>query len=621
MAGHLWALINASFCQRRRSTNGVQVDDKSTDGSSSPREASQVNLDPGAPIDGAAALEGTAEELKGKANEFFARGETKDAVKYWAEARKRAQNQAGCEELTRSIDANLALGHLRLQAWGKALQHAEDALAAPGPQCVDSSYVKVLHRRTLALAGLKRWEDAEKALQEFEAAGGAKSIAEQLRIDWQRATQRSKRAQSERVASAWGAEKPQESDSGAGSTQWPDDELWSTPKLEWTACFDLRCDGICWKESEDFDDKVWDPDGVRGRKAEHYPMALPMTIAAAAALARHSVVPEVTLHVLQGLKAPMVQDWNTFLSRFPSIRALHIVYINVFGDGVEDGSDPLHPPRGCLTKPVEEARVDDRVAKIARFTGSYSEFLRAAAAELDLNFPWLAVLADVPLACGGDAAEERLALIMDALVSLAARKVPIAVTAPAQAKDRLLRAPAQRTMATLRLLGARQRVPWQWNRFTVTSGMFRNKERDKHGQQYGTYIGAYAVLGVVTLADNATLRRTPKQILEMLAAKRVPEEADDDNGEKDEAEEEEQDDAKDTDAAVASMIQSPEFQKQLAAFRKKMQKEGRPTGDQMTREEQHRQGMEFARWRATADRSEWDDEQCATVEEVDDDGD
>jgi len=619
-----WA--GAVSCRRRRGASGG-----SAGGSDSLAES--CGTAPCSPT--LADVAGTPEDLKTSGNELFARGEIDGAIAHWLEARRRAAEagldvakrdrtgspdvlssgqQHECTQqvqdsptqranMLRVLDSSLALGHLRRRAWATALGHADAALACPGPPDV-----KVLHRRALALAGLRRWVEAEQTLLEFEKEGGGTALASQLRLGWER----DKRAMMGRVASA--LREPVPSTAGGGeASEWDQGERWVAPKLSWMSVFDLRQKGeITFQEKgDDFSDEVWTPDGVSGRTAVNYSTALPLTVLAVAVLARLHAAADITIHMLHGSESFQAHDWSAFLARCPGVCSLRIVYIDLHGDGRDSVGSMLRPANGVLTEASEESRVDERVASISRFTGSYGEFLQCAAPVPEILTPWLAVLADLPLACGGATAVDRLSVYLDALTRLAEHATPVAVTLPASPKDRTLRVPAQRAMAALRLLGARQLVPWQWNRFTVPS---------KHVGR-GAFVAAFAVVGVV---GEHSHQQPPRSVLEGLDARGVPRE-DVDNDEDDSgvcggggggggpgrgAEEKKK-------KTVQSVVESEEFRKKHAAFLRKMEREGRPLGEHLTREEQHRQGLEFAHWSLTAPRSEWDeDAPPPKVEEV-----
>lgn len=566
------------------------------------------SLAPAPAFDGfSVAAKVSPEELKSQGNEAFAQKDVAAGVALWAEARRRAAESAESSALLRSLDANLALGHLHLEDWASALACAEAALqmeAANG----GSRDVKVLHRRALALAGLQRWADADRALDEFQAAGGGRSLASQTRRDWEKSRQKDPACPPERSCHSL--------QEGALGPEWKDDEGWAAPKVEWMSVFDVRtqsCDcGICWKEdADDFNDKVWTPDGLGGRQLEHYPTAVALTTLAAAALAKLRVPEEPTIHVLHAGSGDMAHDWKVFLDRCPNVKTLHVAYVGL--PSYDDCNSSLHLrlPRGDLTEAVEEASAEGRVARISRFNGSYSEFLDVVSSNsiAELQSPWLALFNDVAVASGISLAEKRLDDVMNAVACLSAAGTPLAVTLPGNIKDRQLRVPAQRAMAAFRLLRLKQLVTWQWNRFCICRRMQGSGEGS-------SYVGAYAVVGV--LVPSASKPWQALELLKGLDKRSVPQEEPDDE------EAQDSNGPQGQSAKIKEMCDSEKFQKQFEAFKRKMEKEGRPTGADMTREEHHRQGIEFASWMHSCSRSEWETEaeslsKQPTIEEVEDD--
>lgn len=548
----------------------------------------------------------TPDELKVVGNELFAEGETKRALAQWAEARKiiEAEDGSGAAfgpraDVLKSICSNLALGHLRVKDWHAALEATNAASAAPG-----KPDPKVLHRRALAYAGMVKWTEAEEALKDFETAGGGVALAEQTRRDWQRA----KRDTAKKTAAVLRA-APKD----AEQADWDEALFWGPPQLSWMPAFDLRRKGFDW-EDDDLNDEVWNPDGIMGRVADHYTAALPMTVLAAASLSKLALPEEAVVHVLHGHSLGMAMDWNMVLKRLPGVKRLHVVCINLLGSTTGDAGDGLGTGAGEVTMPVEEGHIDDRIVFTCRASCGYGDFLQQATVLRHLCTPWLVIFADLPIASGRDDMAEHLEIYLSTLRILARSQVPVAMTLPGDSKKRVLRVPAQRAMASIRLSGSKTIVPWQWNRFSVPL---------RHAGK-GTYLSAHAVLGVFTIQGGRDLERPPTNFLKALDDRRVP--ADCAVSRKEDDPEAEDGDFADgargqsRAAAIKAMTESEEFSLKLAAFQKKMIEQGRPTGDQLTREEQHRQGMEFARWSASAPRSEWDPQaKEPKVEEVNED--
>merc|ERR1719502_1982263 len=125
--------------------------------------------------------------------------------------------------------------------------------------------------------------------------------------------------------------------------------------------FDVRTKsrhcGISWMEDhDDFNDEVWTPDGIGGRKLRHYPTAIALTVLASAALAKLRVPEKAVIHVLHCASGEMTHDWKAFLERCPSAKSLHVAYVGL------ETRDSCSDPRGQLTEAVEEASVEGRVA-------------------------------------------------------------------------------------------------------------------------------------------------------------------------------------------------------------------------------------------------------------------
>eukprot|EP00438_Fugacium_kawagutii_P013752 Skav218828 [mRNA] locus=scaffold2959:67970:71057:+ [translate_table: standard] len=152
---------------------------------------------------------------------------------------------------------------------------------------------------------------------------------------------------------------------------------------------------------QDFCDKVWKNSIGRKEAAFFQKRALPLSLLAASALGDLEVskTSELIVHCfLDGNIAPFSDphDWSIFLKRCPEVRNILVVYIDIGAVGADkDGQPP--PSYGTLLRPTEEGRVGDRVARAARFMGTYQEF-KAHCRDLPrLVRPHVALWADVPL--------------------------------------------------------------------------------------------------------------------------------------------------------------------------------------------------------------------------------
>lgn len=258
--------------------------------------------------------------------------------------------------------------------------------------------------------------------------------------------------------------------------------------------FDLRRKGFEWDEKEEFDDAIW-RDGLGRREAAYYQRrALPLSLLAAGALADIGFPSEAVVHCfLDGNTAPfsLPHDWAAFLRCRPDVRSLMIVYIDIGSMTAAPGQPPPPMPYGTLLRPTEEGRVGDRVARAARFLGTYKEFKEHCRDLPGLVVPHVALWADVPLFGFSD---DDLSTRLEAFELLCLANVPSIMTQGAEIPVRdgppFVPRPdehASFTMAALELgLETRMAAGWCWNRFVVPL------DRGQFG-----ILAAHALLGVV----------------------------------------------------------------------------------------------------------------------------
>merc|ERR1719221_689973 len=205
------------------------------------------------------------------------------------------------------------------------------------------------------------------------------------------------------------------------------------------------------------------------------------------------------------------------LQRCPGMRSLTIVYIDIGSVSESSGNAPPPMPYGTLLRPTEEGRVGDRVARAARFLGTYSEFKEHCRELPGLVVPQLALWADVPLYGFGD---DDFKIRVDAYQMLAAAGVPSVITQGGEVPQRggppmpfRLDDQANLSLAILDIgLQAKLKVNWHWNRFVVPL------DRGKQG-----VVAAHALLGIVNpTAKSSSAKPTTVSIKEGLRKKGIP---------------------------------------------------------------------------------------------------
>jgi len=531
-----------------------------------------------------------AAHLKDDGNEKFARGDTAEAMEVWSHAldalcmpqdppepdsapstRPLADDER-VRELRLTLLSNMSLGHKKLKQWRQAVSYCDEVLLE------QSANVKALYRKADCLGELGAWREAEEAAARLDAAGkeGAK-LAQQKRDEWKRrrkvADGKQKKMWSTAISESNSAELVKKNTRNSQETHLKNTaEPWDAPLVLQMSVFDLRRKGIEWVEGEDFDDAVW-RDGIGFHDAVFYQKrALPLTFLAAVALANVDLQSDLVVHcLLDGNIAPFAEphDWSMVLQRCPGLRTLTVVYID-FG-AIGDGAPPPMP-YGQLLRPTEEGRVGDRVARVARFLGTYREFKEHCRELPGLVDPQLALWADVPLYGFGDS---DLATRVEAYELLAAAMVPSVVTQGGEIPGRggppmasRVSDQASSSMAILSEgLGAATMADWHWNRFVVPL------DRGSQG-----IVAAHALLGVLRPAVS---RNSPAQVRSikdaltrrgvMLVPYKLPE--------------------------LANLSNDEELdrlrKRQWEAFCETMRAAGRPVGMEADEQERHRQSMEF----------------------------
>eukprot|EP00928_Gymnodinium_smaydae_P070541 TRINITY_DN54352_c0_g1_i1.p1 TRINITY_DN54352_c0_g1~~TRINITY_DN54352_c0_g1_i1.p1 ORF type:complete len:651 (-),score=114.87 TRINITY_DN54352_c0_g1_i1:133-2004(-) len=549
-----------------------------------------------------------AMHLKDEGKEKFARGDTKEAMDSWLHAldalcapppasgfmaeTKRAPltdlfNDPKVQELRTSLLLNIAIAHKKLKQWRHAVSYCDEVLLdSPG-------HVKALYTKADALGELCDWKDAEDAAAKLEATGDeGRKLAAQKRDEWRRR----RKADAGRQKKMWSAalteaketkevakeppvETPVTSSEGKENEK-PKQaaksevlEKWTPPKVESMSVFDLRRKEISWDENEDFSDKIW-RDGLGRKEATFYQSrALPLTLLAGASLADLEFQSDYVVHcILDGNIAPFSQphDWKAFLQRVPSIRSLTIIYIDIGAVGEPGKDHPPSMPYGTLLKPTEEGRIGDRVARAARFLGTYKEFRDHCRDLPGLVDPHLALWADVPMYGFNN---DDFGVRLEAYEALAAMGVPSLFTLDGEIVEPggpvFSPKPDEQgcaTMGVLRVgLAAKMGCSWHWNRFVVPL------DRGEQG-----ILAAHAMIAVAKPAKssglngpallNAVKKRLKQRGIELKPFK-LPKALRDDGGEL--------------------------RKQQWEAFCRKLKAEGRPVGPQCSPEERNRQAMEF----------------------------
>jgi len=445
--------------------------------------------------------------------------------------------------------------------------------------------VKALFRKADALGELCEWRDADTVAALLESTGeeGRKLVA-QKRDEWRRR----KKAADGKQKKMWSAalsEGPKKTTENAKEnakeTAKPMPtkcaeviERWTAPKVLPMSIFDLRKKGIKWDEKEDFEDSVW-RDGLGRREATFYQkQALPLTLLAAGALAELDFQAELVVHcLLDGNTAPFAQphDWSCFLRRCPAVRSLTVVYVDIGAVADISGESPDSMPYGTLLRPTEEGRVGDRVARSARFLGTYKEFQEHCKELPGLVVPQVALWADVPLYGLND---DDFAVRLEAFQLLASAGVPSVMTQAGEVQEPggppiTLRLDDQASLSLAVLgvgLAARMLAGWCWNRFVVPL------DRGGHG-----IFAAHALVGIVR--PDARSGRTavaPSAVKKALQQRGInPEPM----------------------RPPRHAGQHEELEKirrqQWDSFCRKLEEAGRPIGPHVSAEERNRQAMEF----------------------------
>jgi len=530
-----------------------------------------------------------AVQLKDEGNEKFARGgAVPEAMDCWVQAldalwlppeKPEGEAEPPPErpddpkvlELRVTLLLNLALGHKKLKQWRHVVSYCDEVL-------IDQpANLKALYRKGDALGELCTWREAEEVAAKLENTGAeGKKLASQQREEWRRRRKAADGQQKKMWSAALSDPSPKAAAQAPGKpAEAPaadvQETTWAMPKVDQMSVFDLRCKPIVWDEGADFDDKVW-RDGLGHREASYYQgRALPLTLLAGAALAEIDLQSECIVHCfLDGNMAPFAQphDWSMVLQRYPSMRSLTVVYIDI-GSVQEAGHGPPPMPYGTLLRPTEEGRVGDRVARCARFLGTYREFKEHCRDLPGLVVPHIALWADVPLYGFGD---DDFAIRLEAYEMLSKASVPSIVTQGGEVPQRggppmTLRVDDQANISIAILdigLRAKMRVGWHWNRFVVPL------ERGRHG-----ILAAHAMLGIVG-PEAGMAKPAPASIKEALRKKGIALLA----------------------YKMPDMIaHEDEFERlrkcQWEAFCKKMRDAGRPVGPAASEEERNRQSMEF----------------------------
>ncbi|CAJ1460964.1 unnamed protein product [Effrenium voratum] len=126
------------------------------------------------------------EELRGK--EAFQRGDYEEAVKAWTASLRsvkylleknlyahNAEHQKEVEKMDVRFNLNLAMAHIRMREFGKAIEFADNALKR------DPKNTVALYRKSLALMEVLNFPEAMVCLQQFlEISPDSKSAQEML---------------------------------------------------------------------------------------------------------------------------------------------------------------------------------------------------------------------------------------------------------------------------------------------------------------------------------------------------------------------------------------------------------------------------------------------------------
>mmetsp|Transcript_6383 Transcript_6383/g.13947 ORF Transcript_6383/g.13947 Transcript_6383/m.13947 type:complete len:615 (+) Transcript_6383:64-1908(+) len=395
-------------------------------------------------------------------------------------------------ELRITLMLNLAQAHKMCRRWRESIVFCNYVLNERPDN------LKALFRKAGSLGELDDMDAAEEVLVKMEALGPeGQGEAKKKREEWK---QKKKEAEN-RQKKMWSAaiEKRAGGDKGSApeveSTATASQELdrWTQPKLERMSVFDLRKKGIEWQEESDFSDDIWLNGLGLKHVAKYERTALPLTLLAAGTLAELEFPPDMIVHcLLDGNIAPFAKphDWGVILERCPQVQTLTVVYIDV-GSVEHLDKKKIPMPYGILLRPSEEGRVGDRVARAARFLGTYDEFLKHARDLPGLVRPTVALLTDMPLYGSGDSDLQKRVAALKAFSDAGAMTIITQggeVTEPGGPKLHPQMDPyAKNTAAVLSVgLEAQMAVEWLWNRFVVPL------DRGERG-----ILAAHALLGVV----------------------------------------------------------------------------------------------------------------------------
>lgn len=543
-----------------------------------------------------------ANHLKDEGKDKFAKGNTAEAMECWVHAldalclppKQEDEEDSTAEprdplaafkppelsddpkikELRISLLLNLAIGHKKLRQWRHAVSYCDEALHD------DPARVKALYMKADVLGELGSWKEAEEVALKLEETGDeGRTFARQKRQEWRTRRKAADGKQKKMWSAAFApdakaAPQPVEEKKPPEPAKPEVLEKWSLPKVLQMCVFDLRRKGISWDESEDFNDAVW-RDGLGRREALYFQQrALPLTLLAGSVLAELEFQSELIVHcLLDGNTAPFAQphDWSSFLRRAPHVKSLTVVYIDIGAVAEDPSGAPPQMPYGTLLRPTEEGRVGDRVARAARFLGTYSEFQKHCRELPGLVTPHVALWADVALYGFND---DDLGIRLEAYKLLSAAGVPSMFTQggeiPEPGGPPMVPRVEDSGSLSLAILGIglrpRMAAAWHWNRFVVPL------DRGEHG-----ILAAHALVGVTrpgkaaaTVPSPPTIKKALKDRGVVVAPCRLPK-------------------------MPASMDVEAEKlrKKQWEAFSRKMKEAGRPFGPSMSGEERNRQAMEF----------------------------
>lgn len=446
-----------------------------------------------------------ANHLKEQGKDKFARGELDEATACWLQAleslppssaapkgllgllpRKEEEEEEDhrIRELRVALLSNLALASSRQKKFRPAVNFCEEVLLE------EPGNVKALYRKADALGELCDWHEAEEAADQLQQKGGEEGakLAQQKRDEWKRRQRQADDQQKkmwsaalEKEKAAEKAEKAEKAEADAKAK--PKEakpkvalEAWMPSKVEAMSPFDLRKKMIEWQEEDHFSDKIWKESLGRKEASFYQKRALPLSLLAGCALAEMELpkLSDLVVHcILDGNLAPFSDphDWSIFLKRCPEVRSMLVIYIDIGAVALDkDGRPP--PTYGMLLPPSEEGRCGDRVARAARFMGTYQEFKKHCRDLPGLVRPHVALWADVPLYGFHD---EDFSIRLQALSQLREEGISMVFTfghevpglpgGPALKLEDV----AKESMAILALsgLGLRKLTAWHWNRFVV----------------------------------------------------------------------------------------------------------------------------------------------------------